>query len=276
MDKIKIRLITLGSPPVNFQRRKLKEWKSSIFEITGEIESFDLNCKSDGHQWDYSDKTLEPEIPSISSEHFLIAIVNFPIEENWYTRRLKNNRILFSFHEIKDILTSSNIPLENAILRLIYAQTLLYKRNGNRIPTNAENTDYTHDDTRGCIYDLNGIKTEIINSCHKPVICPSCVATIKREKISIELLKKYQSEIIKIRKDLFYRITDFIKQHPLWSLLISSLTAICLGAIGSILASYIYDSTKPATSTSHQEPGIALEKPSPDQTRLTTKIQQHP
>jgi hypothetical protein len=50
-----------------------------------------------------------------------------------------------------------------------------------------------------------------------------------------------QNEIKKLRKKLFYRIADFIKQYPLWSLVISGLTAIVLGAIGSVLGSFIYD-----------------------------------
>ncbi|MPQ69657.1 MULTISPECIES: hypothetical protein [unclassified Pseudomonas] len=244
MSKIKITVATIGHMPAEFQKKKLKEWKSSIFEVVDEIENYSLNCQSDGLGWEFTDAPLENVLPTNFNGDFLVSIVNVPIEGNWYTRRLTSNRVVFSFHEIKDILRSSNIPLENIIYRLFYAYSLLYKRSENRIPTNTEHTSFTHDETRGCIFDMNGIKTDIIHSCHKPILCSSCVERTRQEKVSSETIEKCQSEIYGIQKDLFYKMTDFIKQHPVWSLAISGLTAIVLGAIGSVVGSYVYEAIK--------------------------------
>ena len=230
--------------PADFNRQKIKGWDSSVFEIVDEIESYSLTCDSDGLDWEFTDEALENVLPKNFNGEFLIAIVNVPIELNWYSRRLSANRVVFSFHEIKEILRFSNIPLENVICRLLYAYTLLYKRSGNRIPENAEHTNFTHDETRGCLFDMNGIKTDVVYSCHNPVICPDCVGRLKREKVSDETIAKCHSEIRRIRKVLFHRITDFIKQHPLWSLAISAVTAIILGATGSVLGSYVYEAIK--------------------------------
>lgn len=244
MPKTKITVATVGHMPADFNRQKIKEWGSSVFEIVDGIESYSLTCDSDGHDWEFTDVALENVLPKNFNGELLIAIVNVPIELNWYSRRLSENRVVFSFHEIKEILRFSNIPLENVIYRLLYAYTLLYKRSGNRIPINAENTNFTHDETRGCLFDMNGIKTDVVYSCHNPVICPDCVERLRREKVSDETIAKCQSEIRRIRKALFYRITDFIKQHPLWSLAISAATAIILGALGSVLGSYVYEAIK--------------------------------
>ncbi|WP_350597954.1 hypothetical protein [Pseudomonas sp. 65/3-MNA-CIBAN-0223] len=244
MSKIKITVATIGHMPAEFQKRKLKEWNSSIFEVIGEIENYSLNCQSDGDDWEFTDAALENVLPTNFNGDFLVSIVNVPIEGNWYTRRLTSNRVVFSLHEIKDILGLSNIPLENAIYRLFYAYLLLYKRSGDRIPTNAESTSFTHDETRGCIFDMNGIKTDITHSCHKPILCSSCVERSRQEKVSSETIEKCQSEINRIQKDLFYRMTDFIRQHPVWSLAISGLTAIVLGATGSVVGSFIYEAIK--------------------------------
>lgn len=244
MLKTRITVATVGHMPGDFDRQKIKEWDSSVFEIADEIESYSLTCDSDGLEWEYTDDALEVVLPKKFSGDFLIAIVNVPIELNWYSRRLSENRVVFSFHEIKEILRFSNIPLGNVICRLLYAYTLLYKRSGNRIPENAENTNFTHDETRGCLFDMNGIKTDVVYSCHNPVICPDCVERLRREKVTDETIAKCQSEIRQIRKALFYRIADFIKQHPLWSLAISAATAIILGALGSMLGSYVYEAIK--------------------------------
>jgi hypothetical protein len=244
MLKIRITVGTIGHMPSEFNRQKIRQWRSSVFEITNEIESYALAIDSDGPEWDFTDQAIQSVLPSNFSGDFFVAIVNVPLELNWYSRRINGNRVVFTFHEIKDILRYSNIPLENVIYRLLYAYTLLYKRSSNTIPVNTAHTDYTHDETRGCLFDMNGIKSDVIFSCHNPIICPDCTERLRRETVSDDIISKCKNEIKKIRKTLFYRITDFIKQHPLWSLTISAVTAIILGVIGSLIASYVYELIK--------------------------------
>lgn len=244
MPKTKITVATVGHMPADFNRQKIKEWDSSVFEIVDGIESYALTRDADGRDWEFTNEALENVLPKEFNSELLIAIVNVPIELNWYSRRLSANRVVFSFHEIKEILRFSNIPLENVICRTLYEYTLLYKRSGNRIPENAEHISFAHDDTRGCLFDMNGIKANVIYSCHNPVICSDCVERLRREKVSDETIAQCRSEIRRIRKALFYRITDFIKQHPLLSLAISAATAIILGALGSVLGSYVYEAIK--------------------------------
>jgi hypothetical protein len=244
MSKTRITVATVGHMPADLNRQKIKEWGSSVFEIAGEIESYSLTCDSDGDGWEFTDESLEAVLPHQFDGDFLIAIVNVPIELNWYSRRLSANRTVFSFHEIKEILRASNIPLENAIYRLLYAYTLLYKRSGNRIPECTEHTNFTHDETRGCLFDMNGFKTDIVYSSYNPIICPDCVERLRREKISDETISRCQQEIRGIQKPLFFRITDFVKRHPLWSLAISGITAVLLGAVGSVIGSYLVEAIK--------------------------------
>jgi hypothetical protein len=180
-------------------------------------------------------------LPANFSGDFLMAIVTVPLESNWYTRRPSENKVVFSFHEIKDVLAFNNVPLENVIYRLLYAYTLAYRRYGNRIPGATEYTEYAHDETRGCLFDMNPLKADVIHSCHEPIICSDCVNRLRKQKVSEETIKAAQTEIRKIRKVLFYRIADFIKQHPLWSLVISVLSAIALSSVGSAIGAYVYD-----------------------------------
>ena len=185
--------------PSDFDKRKIKSWKSALFTVVGDIENYSLTQDSDGYGWEFTDENLEQILPKQFQGNFLIAIVNVPIELNWYSRRLSNNRVVFTFHEIKDILEHFNIPLENAVFRLLYAYTFLFKRSGERIPLNDEPTNFTHDETRGCLFDMNGIKTDIVYSLHKPIICPDCVERLRKEKVSNETISKAQKEIVKIK-----------------------------------------------------------------------------
>jgi len=246
MDKTKISIAVIGYMPADFDLRKISEWNSDVFSISGDIQSYTLNRDSDGIDWEFTDSSLEEILPEQFGGDFLIALVNVPIQLNWYTRRLSENRLVFTFFEISEILSHSNIPLENIVYRLLYAYTLTYKRCGNKIPMAREITNFTHDETRGCLFDMNGIKSDIIHSCHDPIICPHCVENLKKERVSNEIISKVQKEIKNIKKPLFFQIAEFVKKHPLWSLLISAVTAIVLGAIGSYIATVIYEAGKNA------------------------------
>jgi hypothetical protein len=242
MDKVKIKLVTIGHLPLHLNLSRTSSWESDVFELAGEIENFALRCDSDSEDWIFSDALLKAQLPAHNGADFLIAIVNVPIENNWYSRRLGDNQSVFTFHQIKEFLNWENIPLENAILRLLYAHTLLYRRSGNRIPGINEASSFTHDETRGCLFDMNGIKSDLVESCNKPVVCAACEERLNNERVSTQTIKTVQSEIRKIRKSIYFQALDFVKTKPLVALTISSAFAILLGVIGSLIASCIYDS----------------------------------
>jgi len=239
MSKVRIKLATIGHMPLNFDTEKIKKWKSSTFEIVEEIDNYTLSCDSDGSNWEFSDQLVKEQLPKKFNADFMIAIVNVPIEDNWYARRLGNNQIVFTFNEIKEILGYSNIPIENVIYRILYAYTLLYRRAENRIPDLGEVTGYTHDETRGCLFDMNGIKTDLIASCHEPIICDECQVKLGNGRVSKSDINLSKKEIKKIRKDLYFRILGGIKKHPVWAVFLSSLFAISLGVASSLIATCI-------------------------------------
>lgn len=247
MEKTRISMATIGHMPIDFKIGKVTKWKSSLFEVVGNIENYSLNINSDGDDWEYTDNALSQRLPASGAGDFMVAVVNVPLEFNWYTRRLDNNRVVFTFHEIQEILNFNNIPLENVIYRLLYAYTFAYRSHGNRIPQTDERTSFAHDETKGCLFDMNGLKSNIVHSCHRPIICPECAARLSQNKVSNNAIQSAQREILKIQKPLFYRMSEFIKHHPIWSIVISSAAAIILGAIGSIIGSYIYDALQNGT-----------------------------
>ena len=247
MEKIKIKIITVGRLPLHLNLNTISGWKSGIFELVGEVENYELNADSDIEDWAFSDELIKKKLPLQSSytADFLISIVNVPLQDNWYARPLGENQIVFTFFEIKEFLNSESIPLANVILRLLYAYSLRYRRSGNNIPKARAAKSFTHDDTRGCIFDMNGIKAEIVESCNKPIVCGDCEARCRNEHIPNQTIKIVQKEISKIRKPLYYRSLDFAKSKPIMALAISSAFAISLGVAGSLIASYIYELIKP-------------------------------
>lgn len=241
MDKAKINLITIGHLPLHIDFKKILAWESELFELVGNIDNISLRCDSDIEGWTFSDELLKDHFPIETRADFTVAIVNVPIEGNFYFRRLGDNKAVFTFNQIKDFLIWDNIPLENAILRCLYGCTLIYRRSQNRIPSLNEASGFTHDETRGCIFDMNGIKSDLIESCHEPILCEECRERLRNSRISNQMIKITQDEIRKIRKSLYYRVFDFVKLRPIIALFISSAFAIILGIAGSIISSVIYD-----------------------------------
>ena len=280
MEKAKIKVVTIGHLPLHLDLNRVSGWSSEVFQLAGDIENFSLRCDSDCEGWVFSDSLLKEQLPKQFDADFLIAIVNVPIEDNWYSRRLGNNQIVFTFHQIKDFLMWENIPLENAILRILYAYTLLYRRSGNKIPGFDEIPSFTHDETRGCLFDMNGIKSDLIESCDTPTVCSECEERLRNERVSTQTIKITQKEIKKIRKPLYYRALDFIKVHPVSALIISSMFAIVLGVAGSLIASFIYDDIKkqPSEKITNQpiKPAAPQQNKSPETEKSDkkTKVQQ--
>ncbi len=233
MSKPKIKIITVGHLPADINLQKIESWKSDIFEIQGHIDNYSLRADSDGPNWEYSDSTISSQLPASGDEDFLVVLAGVPLESNWYTRRVSKNKVVFTFHEISNYLRHKNIPLENVVFRLLYAYAIVYQRHNNSVPSVQETTNFTHDETRGCIFDMNGLKEDIVFSCDKPIICSECYERSVKDTISNTTLDKAKNELLEVKKLLFFRMSDWVKLHPIIAILLSSAWAVILGVIAS-------------------------------------------
>jgi hypothetical protein len=244
MSKVKIKIVILGHLPYSIDLNKVRKWKSDLFEIISPISSYNIVGNSDGIYWEFLDENIEKQLPMRDDADILIAVTNVPIQDNFFARRFTDNRICMTYNSMTEILNSENVPLENLLLRVLYSVSFVYKRYGNQIPLMTEMTNFTHDETRGCIFDMNGIKTDVVYSLNRPQLCHSCVETLTSDqthRVCQELIDKVQYELKRIKKGLYYQISDFVKQRPILAIIISTIIAIILGTIGSIIATFILE-----------------------------------
>ncbi|MEW8683707.1 MAG: hypothetical protein AB2536_17550 [Candidatus Thiodiazotropha endolucinida] len=238
--KQKIRVVTLGTMPKDLDLSKVITWSSSIFEVIDTIDNFTITSNADGEDWQFTDDNLSKNLPNNEGEDFLVVLTNVPLEHNWYTRRIQENKVVFSFNEISDYLRFNNIPLENVVFRLLYAYVLVFKENKGRIPSCEEITNFTHDETKGCIYDMNGLKYDIIHSCESPIICSTCAQRLASSGVSTSQVDRAQKEIKHIRKDLFFQISDWISRHPILSLALATLWAFLIALLTEYVAKELW------------------------------------
>lgn len=236
---VRIRVIVLGYIPEDFDVKKLKEWKSEIFQIYGKIESYQLPSRSDGDWWSYSDASLIGRFPKSTDEDFTIAICSVPLEDNWYSRRVANNKIVITLFEISDVLRRGSIPLENVIFKLMYSYALVYKAVGS-IPSLDRVYEFTHTDVRKCIFDFNGNKEEVAHSCVRPQLCPECQSRLITKKVSEEDVRTAGVELHRIRRSVGYAIKHYFSCNPLKAIGFSAVSTLLLGVVSSLIATWIF------------------------------------
>lgn len=239
MSAVKLEIISLGKLPKNFNINKLKKLNSKVFSVLKPINSYELRKDSDIDGWGYSDQLLLEQIPKVDKSDLLIVLTSVPLQDNYYTRRIDENIVVFTFYEIFRYLEFNNIPLENVIKRLLYSYALSYIRFRGKIPNMSKVTNFTHDDTRGCLFDMNGIKEDVIHSCDNPILCDECCERLKSETVSLDVIQTVKSELRGIKKYRYYRIIDKIRQYPVLFILLSSSWAVALGVLSTLIVKYL-------------------------------------
>jgi DNA-directed RNA polymerase subunit RPC12/RpoP len=220
MDKIKITLISLGNTkfPVSFL--ELESWKSALFDIQHGASVGQLP-DAEGDEWQYTDGQLSELVHPEQGADFAIGIINAPLEDNYYLRRLSDKVAVLSLYEMADIVRYSEFTIEQYILRNVYELAVLFAANRKLIPP--DYTTWAHDEVRGCLFDMNSSKTDIVFSMHRPTLCPACSSRVLSKQVPAMLIPALQKELPRIQKPLFARMSEWVKQHPLLALLITAL-----------------------------------------------------
>lgn len=234
----KVSIVQLGFPKRQISFRKLERWKSRLFSIdtVNEISRMPQSYDSDYLQ-ELTDESISVNIQHENNSDVTIAITEYRLEGNFYMRRVENNKVIISLFEVGDILQYYHIPLECFILKNIYEIVTLLHINNRLPPTREEIPDIIHEETRSCLFDMHGIKTDIVYFfTGKHSLCHQCVAYLENTQLPKNFLKELLRELRRIRKPAFYKIYDFVKCHPIWSIVIVVISQLAV----ALLANYLF------------------------------------
>lgn len=230
--KVRVRIITLGYPKVVLNLSKVRKWKSDIFSIVHE-DAIELLPDTEGQDWEYSDTQLEELLPQNSTDiDITVGVINAPLESNYYSRRLHDSRIVVSLYGISNVLSSHDIPIENFVLRELYEFVVTFRKFG-YVPDAI--THIKHDETRRCLFDMTPDREDIIYSTNQPYLCDECTTGLKKAKVSTYFIAIVNKELRRIKKETYYTIADFIKRHPILSIIISLTVAFLINLLSSIV-----------------------------------------
>lgn len=218
---IKIKLIIIGHSDkvVNFDL--IKKFKSKFFNFSDieRINNLPKPVKNDGYlDIVYTKAEIETVMNDIEFDGLCIAIMNYGFDDNFYMHRVGNKKVCISIFQLESILSEKKISIENFIIKNIYEIFIFYKIVKN-LTDSEEVYQFVHTDTRGCLFDLNGDKRDIIYNTEKPIICDECRGKISKKSIPKNFLEDIQRELLKIDKPFIKKIENFISKYPLFSIL---------------------------------------------------------
>lgn len=237
MRKVKVKLVTLGNLKFAINFNAIERWKTAVFEAE-HIDQIQALPNAEGPDWEYTDDQLTRLLQTDNGFDFTLGIMNSPLQNGFYMRRLSNNICVLSLSETGPILQRANLEIEKFILRNIYQLTSLYLESNRRIPDSSYSL--SHDETRSCLFDMNANIEDIIFSTSNPIICHQCRARIMQSQVCKEFLPATEKELKKIKQALYFRIVEFVKKHPVWSLIFTTLGALVIDVSGN----YVYDIIK--------------------------------
>ncbi|CAA7626076.1 hypothetical protein [Magnetospirillum sp. UT-4] len=236
MRKLVVSIVPLGSLKHSVNMQGLEKWPSKLFTIR---HGASVNHLPDaaGNNWEYTKVQLNNIVRHDEQSDITLALINAKLEGNYYIRTLSRNIAVISLYEMADIVLSANLTIENFILRNTYELATIYEADGHSL-----DNAYTwpHDDIRGCLYDMNANKYDIIFSMHRPSLCGNCRSKIQSMQVRSGFLPAIDAELRLIKKTLYFRINEWIKSHPLYALAIAAASATSI----NLIASVIFESVK--------------------------------
>ena len=234
---VKVRLVAMGNIVDELNSFQITHWKSRLFSIEKEIKRGILPQKADAIPWAYSDGILEKSFSKInhpSNVDITFYILDAPIENNYLSRVLSQNRIVLTFYQAKQILEKENIPLENYVMSHIYAYVLLYLAKANKKLEPTDEIYISHDYKEGCLFDMCGVKSDVIYKCVQPIICEQCKAYLISHGVLRDDIKIAEKEQKKLKRTLYNSFVMKLKSYPVLAFVLSLFFAFLM----SILANY--------------------------------------
>jgi hypothetical protein len=89
---------------------------------------------------------------------------------------------------------------------------------------------------------MNANKQDIVLSMHRPTLCVACRSRLLSAQLTPSIMPALDRELSRLKKDLFYRIADWVQHHPVWSLAIAATSGLLL----NLVANFLYDVVKEA------------------------------
>ncbi len=251
MALITITLVVQESMKHAFDLDSIQRWKSKVFKITRTQEIRSLPNMM-GVPTGYPDSQLQQIFTAAPDSDLTVVIIGAALQDNFFARIPVRNLVVLSLFEMVDILEREHFTIESYITVCIYWMVLCYVECGRKL-TLERALPLHHDEARGCLYDFDQNKVEIVRALDRPKLCADCLARLGRAQIDLKFKSALFKELFRIRKRRYFRILDWAKRNPIKALLLTTVWAILL----NLAANVLYDSCKSRIQTHSASPAVS-------------------
>ena len=230
-----IEIIQLGDTyPVDFQKIQNFGDSSSIFSVfaisennNAEILNRETLRLSDN---DFAFLTIRQ-----SFADFSVVIVNRPLEDNYFTRRISESLIVVSIFDIEALNIHEGISVEMYLIRFLIAFSTIYKAYDG---LSIQATELMQTNATGCLFDRAIFKPQIAIFFRQPKISPAVITLLQNTTLPRDFLSALQNEIKRLKIGHYYRLKDWLKENPIKAIAITFLIGLIFS---ELLGNYIYD-----------------------------------
>ena len=164
---------------------------------------------------------------------FAVGIMSYRFIDNFYMHRISENSAVISLYGIADILKTDNISIEHFVIKQIY-ELCAIKHFFKDLSTD-DVYKIVHLDTRGCLFDMNGERSDIVYNTEQPIICDECKGKIRKKQVQQEIIEQFEKELKKIKKPFILRAERWIKRYPLVAIFLSFAMSIIISIIANVI-----------------------------------------
>jgi hypothetical protein len=233
---IEVEFVQLGSLRGDLDLARLASWKSQFFRVVRSSQRDTLDLPDPADEVAYTDDELACYVVP-QAGCIVFALVDAPLANGFYLRRLPSNRVIISVYEISAVVRAGRYSLQSFIFRNVYQIVVAHVQHGGSIPS-SERKKLSHNQIAGCIFDWNANLTDIVNSLDSPTLCRRCVPKISGTPLE-PCLEAFVKELRRIKKPGHMRhlssVVDYVNAHPARALAFATAAALALNLAASVL-----------------------------------------
>lgn len=232
-------MITVGLFPVGYNKInipricKFLNNTQSVYLFKEATDILNLGTPDLG-DYSYSDNAFELIInPHYKEYDFSVIITCAPLEKNYYTRTILNKIIIITFYESEEVIKESNRTEDEYLIIAISQELICFEFE--RV-TNKSWQELFHKDTRGCIFDFVGIKSQKVAKLNTCQICESCRGKLYSSHLNNQIIKAFEKVLLKIKRPSFIKSIMQCILSPIVSFVYGG---IVIGTVINLLSSFI-------------------------------------
>ena len=171
----------------------------------------------------------------------IVTKVNLNLDKEPYTDTIPSTNLNTNYLLVNkfNYLDSNYIPQENFLISLLYTYVLIFLiKDKSELSMNDE-IAMAHTVTRGCLFDMRGIKTDAIEACVAPQICGICIGKLLSSGIPQRDINLVNSELKRIKRIRYYELLLYFQKHPVKSMIIMAIASLLLNVISNLITDII-------------------------------------